>query len=83
MVTDNAHLIAIHRWGGVLSTAGGLVFVADDSGALSAVDAEKGEPLWNFHTNQLWKASPMTYTANGKQYVAVAAGSNILAFALP
>src|SRR5216684_8901021 len=47
-------------WGGVLSTAGGLVFVADDSGALSAVDAEKGEPLWSFRTNQFVEASPMT-----------------------
>ncbi len=37
----------------------------------------------NFHTNQGWHASPMTHITQGKQYVAVAAGSNILAFALP
>jgi alcohol dehydrogenase (cytochrome c) len=72
-----------NSWGGALSTAGGLVFFGDDSGAFAAVDAKSGKPLWYFHTNELWKASPMTYVAGGKQYVAVAAGSNILAFGLP
>lgn len=70
-------------WGGVLSTAGGLVFFGDDSGAFAAVDARTGRPLWHFHTSQTWKASPMTYLAGGRQFVAVAAGSNILSFALP
>ncbi|MEJ7607099.1 MAG: PQQ-binding-like beta-propeller repeat protein [Bryobacteraceae bacterium] len=71
------------NWGGLMSTAGGLVFYCDDSGAFAALDAANGSPLWNFHTNQSWHASPMTYLADGKQYVAVAAGSNIIAFALP
>jgi len=72
-----------NSWGGVLSTAGGLVFFGDDSGAFAAVEAKSGKALWYFHTNELWKASPMTYTAAGRQYVAVAAGANILAFGLP
>ena len=72
-----------NSWGGVLSTAGGVIFFGDDSGALAAVEAQSGKPLWYFHTNEVWKASPMTYLAEGKQYVAVAAGSNILAFGLP
>jgi alcohol dehydrogenase (cytochrome c) len=72
-----------NNWGGVLSTAGGLVFFGEDSGAFAAVDAKTGKPLWHFQTSQLWKASPMTYLAGGKQFVAVAAGSNILAFGLP
>ncbi|MBI3695279.1 MAG: PQQ-dependent dehydrogenase, methanol/ethanol family [Acidobacteria bacterium] len=72
-----------NTWGGVLSTASGLVFFGDDSGAFAAVDAKTGKPLWSFHTNQLWKASPMTYLAGGKQYVGVAAGSNVIAFGLP
>jgi len=72
-----------NSWGGALSTAGGLVFFGDDSGAFAAVEAKSGELLWYFHTNELWKASPMTYVAGGKQYVAVAAGSNILAFGPP
>jgi alcohol dehydrogenase (cytochrome c) len=70
-------------WGGVLSTAGGLVFFCDDSGALAAADARSGALLWHFHTNQQWHASPMTYAAGGKQYVAVAAGGNIISFTLP
>src|SRR4030095_4337745 len=72
-----------NSWAGVLSTAGGLVFFGDDSGAFAAVDAKSGKLLWYFHTNESWKASPMTYTVAGKQYVAVAAGANILAFGLP
>src|SRR5579872_5328790 len=69
--------------GGVLSTAGGVLFIGDDSGAFAAVDAKNGKPLWHFHTNEAFRASPMTYMAEGKQYVAIAAGSNIIAFALP
>lgn len=70
-------------WGGVVSTASGLVFYCDDSGAFAAADSQTGEALWHFHTNQPWRASPMTFQADGKQYVAVAAGSTILAFGLP
>jgi alcohol dehydrogenase (cytochrome c) len=69
--------------GGVLSTGGGLLFLGDDSGAFAAVDAKNGKPLWHFNTNAAFRASPMTYMAEGRQYVAIAAGSNIIAFALP
>jgi len=48
-----------------------------------AVDAVNGKPLWQFQANQIWKASPMTYMFDRKQYVAVASGSSILSFALP
>jgi alcohol dehydrogenase (cytochrome c) len=75
--------ISSGSWGGVLSTAGGVVFFCDESGALAAANAKSGELLWHFHTNQQWHASPMTYAVDGKQYVAVAAGSNIISFALP
>ena len=67
---------------GLMSTAGGLVVFGDDSGALMAADAASGKPLWSFQTSQLWKASPMTYMFDGKQIVAVAAGPNIIAFAV-
>ena len=69
-------------WGGVLGTAGGLVFFCDDSGAFAAADARTGKLLWQFPANRLWKASPMTYTFDGKQYVAVASGQSIIAFGL-
>lgn len=70
-------------WGGVLSMAGGVVFLGDDSGDFTAVNATSGKPVWRFPANQHWKASPMTYMVDGKQYVAIAAGANILAFSLP
>jgi alcohol dehydrogenase (cytochrome c) len=76
-------IVWTRAWGGVMSTAGNLVFYGDESGALAAVDAKTGKPLWHFHTNQPWRASPMTYMVEGKQYVAVAAATTILAFALP
>jgi alcohol dehydrogenase (cytochrome c) len=69
-------------WGGTLATATGLVFLCDDGGIFTAVDAAHGKPLWEFQTNQFWRASPMTYMADGKQFVAVAAGQNIIAFSL-
>jgi alcohol dehydrogenase (cytochrome c) len=73
----------VTSWGGVLSTAGGVVIFGEDSGSLMAADASSGKPLWSFQTNQNWKASPMTYVFDNKQHVAVAAGSTIVAFALP
>ena len=69
-------------WGGTLSTATGLVIFGEDTGALAAADASTGKVLWTFPTNHTWKASPMTYMFDGTQYIAVAAGSNILAFAV-
>ena len=69
-------------WGGTLSTATGLVIFGEEGGALMAVDAVNGKPLWSFQTNQVWKASPMTYQFDKKQYIAVAAGSNIIAFGI-
>ena len=73
----------VTSWGGVLSTAGGIVIFGEDSGSLMAADAANGKPLWSFQTNQNWKASPMTYVFDNKQHVAVAAGSAIIAFGLP
>jgi len=69
-------------WGGTLSTATGLVFVAEEGGAFLAVDAADGKPLWKFQANADWKASPMTYVFDGKEHIAIAAGSNIISFAL-
>jgi PQQ-dependent dehydrogenase (methanol/ethanol family) len=77
-------------WGGVLS-AGGVVYFGEDSGALGAVDAKTGKDLWHIQTNAAaalgdghsWRSSPMTYMAGGKQYIAFAAGPNILSFGLP
>jgi alcohol dehydrogenase (cytochrome c) len=67
---------------GMLTTAGGLVFTGDGQGYLVALDARTGKPLWHFQTGGPIKAPPITYTLNGKQQVAIAAGLSILTFAL-
>jgi PQQ-dependent dehydrogenase (methanol/ethanol family) len=69
-------------WTGVLATAGGLVFYGKPNGGFDAVDEHSGETLWHFPTNVRMKASPMTFSLAGKQYIAVAAGPNILCFGL-
>ena len=71
-----------NSWGGVLATAGGIVLFCEDGGIFTAVDAQTGTRLWQWPTGQVWRASPMTYIFDGKQYVAVAAESNILSFGL-
>ena len=68
---------------GVLSTASGLVFFGENSGAFAAAGAKDGKVLWQFPTNQVWKSSPMTYMFDNKQYVAIAVGSDMMAFGLP
>ncbi|MDQ6700390.1 MAG: PQQ-binding-like beta-propeller repeat protein, partial [Acidobacteriota bacterium] len=70
-------------WPGVMATAGGLVFYGDPNGAFAAADERNGKTLWHFPTNVYMKASPMTYTVDGKQFVATVAGPNIISFGLP
>jgi len=68
---------------GTMATAAGLVFFGDDAGSFEAVDAQSGRALWHFNTGQDINASPMSYAVGGKQYVAIAAGSDVFSFALP
>ncbi len=70
-------------WGGTMTTAGGIVFFGNDSESFEAVDAGTGKSLWHFMTGQSMHASPMSYAVNGKQYVAIAVGSDLFTFALP
>ena len=68
---------------GVLSTAGGLVFFGDAAGgAFVAADARTGALLWRYNTGLGWKAGPISYAIGGRQYVAVVAGSTVIAFGL-
>ncbi|MGC2657972.1 MAG: PQQ-binding-like beta-propeller repeat protein [Bryobacteraceae bacterium] len=69
-------------WTGVLATNGGLIFYGQPNGGFTAVDQRDGKTLWQFPTNIRMKASPITFTVGGNQYVAVAAGPNILCFGL-
>jgi alcohol dehydrogenase (cytochrome c) len=72
-----------HSSGGTMTTATGLTFFGNDTGSLEAVDAQSGKSLWHFNTGQSISASPMMYAVAGKQYVAIAAGSDVFSFALP
>ena len=66
--------------GGMLSTAGGLVFHGDLKGWFKALDARTGRTLWQFQTGSGVSAAPMTYELGGKQYLAVVSGRT---FAIP
>jgi outer membrane protein assembly factor BamB len=70
-------------WGGVLSTAGDLVFGGGREGYFLALDAETGELLWKASVGGQINSGPMTYAAGGRQLVTIAAGSALFAFALP
>ena len=61
-------------WGGVMATAGGLVFTGTPEGYLKAFDADTGEELWKFQTGSGIVGQPVTWEQDGQQYVAVASG---------
>lgn len=79
--------------GGVLATAGGLVFVGEGDGHFKAFDAKTGAELWRFNCGAGVNAPPMSYAVNGRQYIAVAAGGSgifgyrtgdaVMAFTIP
>jgi alcohol dehydrogenase (cytochrome c) len=68
---------------GTLSTDGGLVFIGEDTGMFTALDARSGKPLWHFPANETFRASPMSYMVGGKQFISIAAPSGYLTFGLP
>jgi len=70
-------------WSGVLSTAGGLLFTGDAEGNFIALDAASGKPIWHFQTGGAVYAAPMAFAIDGKEYVAIAAGSSLYTFGLP
>jgi PQQ-dependent dehydrogenase (methanol/ethanol family) len=63
--------------GGILATAGGLVFAGESNGWFKAYDAKDGKPLWKFHAGAGVNAPPSSYMVGGKQYIVVAAGGNV------
>jgi len=61
-------------WSGVTTTAGGVAFYGTMEGWFRAVDTETGKQLWQYHTPSGIIGNPITYTHNGKQYVAIFSG---------
>ena len=62
--------------GGALATAGNLVFAGEGNGWFKAYDAMNGKMLWKYQCGAGVNAPAVSYTVNGKQYIAVAAGGN-------
>ncbi|HVS26235.1 MAG TPA: PQQ-binding-like beta-propeller repeat protein [Burkholderiales bacterium] len=62
--------------GGALTTAGNLVFFGEGNGLFKALDATSGKLLWQFQCGAGANAMPVSYTVNGKQYVAMGCGGN-------
>jgi PQQ-dependent dehydrogenase (methanol/ethanol family) len=62
--------------GGILATAGGLVFTGEGNGLFKAYDSDTGAMLWKFQAGAGVNAPPSSYSVEGKQYVVVAAGGN-------
>ncbi len=60
--------------GGVLATAGGIVFQGDAKGMLNAYDKSNGELVWQFNTYTSMLAPPVTYTLNDEQYISILTG---------
>ena len=60
--------------GGVLSTAGGLVFQGDNDGHFNAYDEARGRKLWSFDAQSAIMAAPVSFSVKGRQYVTVVVG---------
>ena len=77
-----------HKWegaggrGGVLSTAGNLVFASDPANNLVALNATTGEPLWHSNLGMGMSNGPISYELDGTQYLVVGAGDTLYGFAM-
>jgi alcohol dehydrogenase (cytochrome c) len=67
---------------GILTTAGHLLFTADNSGNLLALDPATGKTLWHLNVGGELLASPMTYQLGGRQYLIIPIQDNLYAFSL-
>jgi len=63
--------------GGILATAGGVVFTGEANGRFRAYDGRNGNVLWTFNAGAGVNAPPSSYMAGGKQYIVVGAGGNV------
>ncbi len=69
-------------WSGVLSTAGGLVFSGSDEGNFFALNAETGNPQWDFQTGGPIASNPISFSVDGKQCIAIASNRVLYVFGL-
>ena len=68
---------------GVLGTAGGVLFAASKDGYLIGLDSRSGKLLWKYQTGAEIRSSPISYSVDGVQYIAVSNDASLITFALP
>jgi len=68
---------------GIMTTAGGVLFTADNTNNMLALDAATGKTLWHVPVGGRMENSPMSYELDGRQYVVTSAGDVLFAWALP
>ena len=68
---------------GIVTTASDLLFTGGREGYLQALDARLGTLLWRANLGAQMLNNPITYAANGRQYVAAMGGLTLFVFALP
>jgi alcohol dehydrogenase (cytochrome c) len=76
------HKVVSPPWGGVMATAGNLVFGGTLEGVVFALDARSGERLCHFAGNDRVYSAPISYLASGKQYVSLPVGDVLITFGL-
>ncbi|MDH3491543.1 MAG: PQQ-binding-like beta-propeller repeat protein, partial [Gammaproteobacteria bacterium] len=63
-------------WGGVVSTAGGVIFTGNQEGYALALDAADGTELWRFKMGSGVRSQPVVYRAAGRSFVAIGSGNS-------
>jgi alcohol dehydrogenase (cytochrome c) len=76
------HKVVSPPWGGMMSTAGNLVFCGTVEGVILGLNATTGERLWTFASNGPVYGSAISYLADGRQFVSIPAGDVIVTFGL-
>jgi alcohol dehydrogenase (cytochrome c) len=76
------HRLFSPPWAGVLSTAGNLLFGSTTEGQVFALQASTGKPLWRYQAGGSARGNPISYSVDGKQYVAVTMGNALHVFGL-
>ena len=69
-------------WAGLMATAGGIVFGGSNEGNFFALDDRSGKVLWQFQTGAKINANPVSFTSEGRQRIAIAAGHALFVFGL-
>jgi alcohol dehydrogenase (cytochrome c) len=76
------HKLFTPPWAGLLSTAGNLVFGGTSEGQVFALNATNGKPLWRYQAGGAARSNPISYSVDGKQYIATTMGNTLFVFGL-